>query len=60
MELSFTELDTLDKTQNKESNYKHNTYYDDLLSKSNVQHKQKSLNTKENSNAPVFLNTKTL
>jgi hypothetical protein len=39
MELSFTELDTLDKTQNKQSNYKHNTYYDDLISKPNVQQK---------------------
>ena len=39
MELSFTELDTLDNNQNKESNYNPTTYYDQLIAKTSVQKK---------------------
>jgi len=39
MELSFTELDTLDNNQNKESNYNPTSYYDDLISKPTMQQK---------------------
>ncbi len=39
MELSFTELNTLDNNQNKESNYNPTTYYDQLIAKTSVQKK---------------------
>jgi hypothetical protein len=39
MELSFTELDTIDNNQNIKNNYNHSSYYDNLISKPTVQQK---------------------